>query len=93
MENGELTLYQTSCKLQFFSHVSYLHTRRIGFLEPAKDMCSKSISSGAQYVTLNKYFPRPILVIYFLATPRIKLKLGQQTGGGLLIANHLDQSL
>jgi hypothetical protein len=68
MENGELTLYQTSCKLQFFSHVSYLHTRRIGFLEPAKDMCSKSISSGAQYVTLNKYFPRPNLVIYFLET-------------------------
>jgi len=33
------------------------------------------------------------LVIYFFATPSIKLKQGQQIGGGLLIANHLDQSL
>jgi hypothetical protein len=31
--------------------------------------------------------------IYFFATPPIKLKLGQQIGGGLLIGNHLDQSL
>ncbi len=62
-------------------------------MDPTKDMCSKSISSGAQYVTLKKYFSRPNLVIYFLATPHIKLKLGQQTGGGVLIANHLDQSL
>ncbi len=70
-----------------------MHTLRIGCLDPTKDMCSKSISSGAQYVTLKKYFSRPNLVIYFLATPHIKLKLGQQTGGGVLIANHLDQSL
>jgi hypothetical protein len=34
----------------------------------------------------------PSLVIYFVATPPIKLKLGQQISGGLLIANHLDQS-
>jgi hypothetical protein len=34
-------------------------------------------------VTLHKYF----------ATPPIKLKLGQQIGGGLLIANHMNQSL
>jgi len=53
----------------------------------------KSISSCAHYVTLQKYFSRPSLVIYFFATPPIKLKLGQQIGGGLLIANHLDQSL
>jgi len=70
-----------------------LHTLRIGCLDPTKDMCSKTISSGAQYVTLKTYFSRPNLVIYFLATPPIKLKLGQQTGGGVLIANHLDQSL
>jgi hypothetical protein len=53
----------------------------------------KNISSGAQYVTLQKYFSHPGLVIYFFATPPIKLKLGRQIGGGLLIANHLDQSL
>jgi hypothetical protein len=53
----------------------------------------KSIFSGTQYVNLQKYFSHPSLVIYFFATPPIKLKLGQQIGGGLLIANHLDQSL
>jgi hypothetical protein len=40
-----------------------------------------------------KYFSHPSLVIYFFATQPIKLKLGQHIGGGLLIANHLDQSL
>ncbi len=39
---------------------------------------TQSISSGAQYVTLAKYFSHPRLVIYFLATPPIKLKLGWQ---------------
>jgi len=53
----------------------------------------KTISSGAQYTTLQKYFSRPSLVIYFFATPPIKLKLDQQINGGLLLANHLDQSL
>jgi hypothetical protein len=31
--------------------------------------------------------------MYSFATPPIKLKLGHQIGAGLLIANHLDQSL
>ncbi len=35
----------------------------------------------------------PSLVSYFFSTPPIKLKLGQQIGGRLLIANHLDQSV
>jgi hypothetical protein len=34
-----------------------------------------------------------VLVMHSFATPPIKLKLGQQIGGGLLIANCLDQSL
>jgi hypothetical protein len=56
---------------------------------------SKSISSGAQYVTLHKYFSHPSMYsfVYCSRTPPILLKLGQQTGGVLLIANHLDQSL
>jgi hypothetical protein len=33
-----------------------------------------------------------VLVIYFIPTPPIKLKLELQTGGRLLIATHLDQS-
>jgi hypothetical protein len=53
----------------------------------------QSISSGAQYVTLWKYFSHPSLVMYYFATPPIKLKLGQQIGGQLLIATHLDESL
>jgi hypothetical protein len=51
-----------------------------------------SISSSAQYVTLRKYISHPSLVMYCFATSPIKLKWGQQTGGGL-IANHLEQSL
>jgi hypothetical protein len=50
----------------------------------------KSIYSGAQCVTLRKYFSHPSLVMYSFVTPPIKLKLGQQIGGGLLIVNHLD---
>jgi hypothetical protein len=45
------------------------------------------------YVTLQKYFSRPSLDIHFFSTPLMKLKLGQQIGGGLLSANHLDQSV
>jgi hypothetical protein len=43
-------------------------------------------------VTLQKHFSHPSLVIYFFPTPPIKLKLGLQIGGRLLIATHLDQS-
>ncbi len=44
----------------------------------------KSISSGAQYATLRKYFSHLSLVMYSFATPtKKKLKLGQeQIGGG-----------
>jgi hypothetical protein len=38
-------------------------------------------------------FQRPSLIMYSFATPPLKLKLGQQIGGGLLIANHLGQSV
>jgi hypothetical protein len=59
----------------------------------SKCQSCKSISSGAQCVTLQKYFSYPSLVTYAFATPPIELKLGQQIGGGQLIANHLGQSL
>jgi len=39
------------------------------------------------------YFSHPSLVIYFSATPQVKLKVGHQIGERLLIANHLEQSL
>ncbi len=41
----------------------------------------QSISSGAQYVTVQKIISHPSLVMYFFATPPIKLKLGQQKVG------------
>ncbi len=46
-------------------------------------------------MTLQKYFftSKFSYALFFFATPPIKVKLGQQIGGGLLIANHLDQSL
>jgi len=54
---------------------------------------AESISSGAQYVTLQKYFSHPSFVMFFFGTPPIKLKLERQIRGGLLIANHMDQSV
>ncbi len=52
-----------------------------------------STCSSDHYVTLQEYFSHPSLVIYFFPNPPIKLKLGLQIGGRLLIAKHLDQSL
>jgi hypothetical protein len=70
---------------------------KIGFM--AAGITTKSISNSAQYVTLRIFYSHPSLVMYSFATPPIEtllqpqlLKLGQQIGGGLLIANHLDQS-
>jgi hypothetical protein len=51
-----------------------------------------SISSGAQYVTLQKYLSYLSLVIYSFPTPPIKPELGLQIGGRLLMAIQLDQS-
>jgi len=45
-------------------------------------MLYKSISSGAQYVTLREYISHPSLVIDSFASPPVSLKLGQQIGGG-----------
>jgi hypothetical protein len=42
-------------------------------------------------MTLQKKFLHPSFS-YFFPTPPIKLKLGLQIGGRLLIAKHLDQS-
>jgi hypothetical protein len=53
---------------------------------------SKSISSGAQYVTLQKYFLHPGFSYLLFPTPPTKLKLGLQIDGRLLIATHLDKS-
>ncbi len=44
-------------------------------------------------VELFPFLWHPSLIIYFSATPTVKLKLGQQIGGEVLIANHLDESL
>jgi hypothetical protein len=59
----------------------------------SKCQSCKSISSNAQYVTPQKYFSHTSLLTFAFATPTTELKLGQQIGGGLLIANHLGQSL
>jgi hypothetical protein len=42
-------------------------------------------------VKKNKFL-HPRLVIYFFPNPPIKLTLRLQTGGGLIVATHLDQS-
>ncbi len=54
---------------------------------------TRSISNGAQYVTLGSKIKCLSLAVFFLAIPPIKLKLELHIRGGLLIANHLAQSL
>jgi hypothetical protein len=39
-----------------------------------KCKAKNSISNGAQYVTLRKYFSHPNLLFYFFPTPPIKLR-------------------
>jgi hypothetical protein len=60
-----------------------------------KDNLCKSISNGVQYVCnhAKTFFTSKVYFFNFFATPPIKLKPEQQIGGGVLIANHLDQSL
>ncbi len=56
---------------------------------------SKSISSDAQDVAPQKYFSHPsfsYLLFFQPHLPPIKLKLGLQIGGRVLIATHLEQS-
>ncbi len=60
--------------------------------------CCQGITDRASPVVLSMWlwkinFSHPSLVVYSVATPPIKLKLGQQIPWGLLIANHLNQSL
>jgi hypothetical protein len=57
-------------------------------------LCSKSISSGAQDVTLPKYFSHPSFSLCTLfANPTDRTETGDSKEvRGLLIANHLDQS-
>jgi hypothetical protein len=79
--------------LMWFMHAQSEWCSQMSFCY--KDVC-KSISSGAHYVTLQKYFSHPSLVIYFFATPPPHIRTATETqeiGGRLLIANHLDQSL
>jgi hypothetical protein len=47
------------------------------------------ILSRAQYLTMKNKFSHLSLVIYLFPTSPIKLKLGLQIGGRLLIASHL----
>ncbi len=53
----------------------------------------ESISSGAQYAASQKYFSHPSLVVYFLCNPVYQTELEQHIAWGLLIANHMDQSI
>ncbi len=65
-------------------------TSTIRLNPPVNFHCKECPTVRASPVMLNMW---PSLVVYSFATPPIKLKLGHQIGGGLLIANHMDQSL
>ncbi len=75
---GDPTCHRNLYKISHFMHRRIL-TCNYG-LTPANravlvgNAC-KSISSSAQYVTLQKFFSHPSLVIYFSVTPPIRLKL------------------
>ncbi len=65
------------------------------YLEHTLPQASQSISiNNAQYVTLQKHIlTSKFQLLTFFPTPPIKLKLGLQVGGRLLlIATHLEQS-
>ncbi len=54
---------------------------------------SKNISIAAQYTTLHEYFSHPSSVFFvFFPTAAIKLKLGLQIGGRILMATDVDGS-
>jgi hypothetical protein len=57
------------------------------FSSPKEDSLCSSVHLHPKNTERPIYFSHPSLVIYFFATPAIKLKLGQQIGGTLLIAN------
>jgi len=80
--------------------ISWAKPAHFNFLTTSFTVWSHILSTSgdasiAQFLTLHIYFSHPSLVVFILlhlATPRLKLKLGQHNGGGPLIANHLDQS-
>jgi hypothetical protein len=55
-------------------------------------MGTSSISTGAQYVTLDNKIKFPSLAVFFVGNPTSKTVTGTAYMWGLLIANHLDQS-
>jgi len=62
-------------KLTISSNSKYQPTSNQDNLTTERDTNTESIPSSAQYVTLQKYFSHPSLVIYFSPTLPIKLKL------------------
>jgi hypothetical protein len=70
----------------------HTHTQTSRSVEPLCTLCTASPAVLSIWL-LQKCFSHPSLVIYVFATPPIKLKLGYQICEGLLIANHLDESL
>ncbi len=52
---------------------------------------TKSNSTGAQYVTVQKYFSHPSFSYLLFSNPPLKLKVRLQIDGRQLIATHLDQ--
>jgi hypothetical protein len=82
-----LTAFRTIRVLYFYPKCS-VQTSFLVWVE----MLLGAFSSSAQYVTLKTYFSHPSLSCLFPNLP-IKLKLGLQINGRLLIATHLDQSI
>ncbi len=84
--------YIKPVKHQFKKHIKYENMNKSKIhLKPWFDLRTSPAMLGMQ--PLRKCFSHPSLDMYSFATPPIKPKLRQQIGGGLLIANHLNQSL
>jgi hypothetical protein len=85
------TTYLLTTHKPFYLHTNHLHASNclVATYCPTYQLSAwptstgcKTIFSNAQYVTLQKYFSHPSLVIYLFATPPMNLKLGQQIRGG-----------
>jgi hypothetical protein len=84
---------QNNCKLVNISREKHSPTTYTAYTYTIRASLAREFSLCVRPCKNN--FSHPSLVTYFFATPPIKLELVQQINrwGGLLIANHLDESL
>jgi hypothetical protein len=74
-------LFQAPSSFTMFFCKSSFKKYRTGAFYCSHWTCSNSIPTDAQYVTLQKKFSSPNIVIYIFAIPPTRLKRGMHIGG------------